>query len=157
MKGRAEWKGEGGAERRGVVGGGGERGGGGRKGETPESGLLLFRPDAAEGDNSTRVSRASVSECVLFGQLMHRQLPLFPRVAAIRHCCHRSPSSLKQTGFACDQVQCCFTSTETVRIMRGGREPGTASSTFTQLLSFVSLWSDTGFELSVALRPQRPY
>ena len=32
------------------------------------------------------------------------------------------------------QVQCCFTSKETVRTVRGG-EPRTATSTFTQLLS----------------------
>ena len=36
------------------------------------------------------------------------------------------------------QVQCCFTSTETIRIIMDG-ETGTATSTFTQLLS-----SDTG-------------
>ena len=63
MKGRTEGKGAGDGRR---GGGGGER-----KGEKPESGLLLFRPDAAEGNNSTRVSRASVSQCTLFGQLMH--------------------------------------------------------------------------------------
>ena len=34
------------------------------------------------------------------------------------------------------QVQCCFTSTETIRTIRDG-EPRTATSTFTQLLSFV--------------------
>ena len=33
-----------------------------------------------------------------------------------------------------DQVQCCFTSTETIRTIRDG-EPRTATSTFTQLLS----------------------
>ena len=32
------------------------------------------------------------------------------------------------------QVQCCFTSTETMRLIRDG-EPRTATSTFTQLLS----------------------
>ena len=35
-------------------------------------------------------------------------------------------------------VQCCFTSTETTRLIRDG-EPRTATSTFTQLLSSVSL------------------
>ena len=38
----------------------------------------------------------------------------------------------------CDQcvslVQCCFTSTETIRLIRDG-DPRTATSTFTQLLS----------------------
>ena len=41
-------------------------------------------------------------------------------------------------GTNCDQrvcmVQCCFTSTETIRLIRDG-EPRTATSTFTQLLS----------------------
>ena len=41
-------------------------------------------------------------------------------------------------GTDCDQcvcmVQCCFTSTETIRLIRTGR-PGTATSTFTQLLN----------------------
>ena len=40
-------------------------------------------------------------------------------------------------GTNCDQrlsmVQCCFTSTETARLIRDG-EPRTATSTFTQLL-----------------------
>ena len=49
------------------------------------------------------------------------------------------------------QVQRCFTSTETVlRTIRDG-EPGTAASTFTQLLS-----SELRARFSVALRPQRP-
>ena len=36
--------------------------------------------------------------------------------------------------FLCKTVQCCFTSTETLRTIRDG-EPRTATSTFTQLLS----------------------
>ena len=48
------------------------------------------------------------------------------------------------------QVQCCFTSTETIKTI-WDREPRTATSTFTQLLS-----SDTMFKFSVALHPQRP-
>ena len=48
------------------------------------------------------------------------------------------------------QVQRCFTSTEAVRIIMDG-EPGTATSTFTQLLS-----SDGAEFTEVALRPQRP-
>ena len=43
-------------------------------------------------------------------------------------------------GTNCDQcvsvVQCCFTSTETIRLVRTGR-PRTATSTFTQLLNSV--------------------
>ena len=42
-------------------------------------------------------------------------------------------------GTNCNQcvcmVQCCFTSTETIRLIRTGPEPRTAISTFTQLLS----------------------
>ena len=49
------------------------------------------------------------------------------------------------------QVQCCFTSTETIRTIRDG-EPRTATSTFTQLLSSEYLSS----KLNVASRPQRP-
>ena len=45
-------------------------------------------------------------------------------------------------GTECDQcvcmVQCCFTSTETVRLIRTGK-PRTATSTFTQLLNSVIL------------------
>ena len=49
-------------------------------------------------------------------------------------------------GDLCLEVQCCFTSTETMRTMRGG-EPRTATtSLFTQLLSFVS---GTGTETCV--------
>ena len=47
------------------------------------------------------------------------------------------------------QVQCCFTSTGTMRIIRDG-EPRTATSTFTQLLNYV------GSLFNVALRPQEP-
>ena len=36
-------------------------------------------------------------------------------------------------------LHCCFTSTETTRIIRDG-EPRTATSTFTQLLSSESSW-----------------
>ena len=32
-------------------------------------------------------------------------------------------------------VQCCFTSTESIRTVRNGGEPRTATSTFTQLLN----------------------
>ena len=37
-------------------------------------------------------------------------------------------------AFTSTYVQCCFTSTETIRLIRDG-EPRTATSTFTQLLS----------------------
>ena len=47
------------------------------------------------------------------------------------------------------QVQCCFTSIETIRTIRDG-EPRPATSTFTQLLT-----SET-VQFSVALCPQRP-
>ena len=33
------------------------------------------------------------------------------------------------------EVQCCFTSAETIRLIRDGEEPRTVTSTFTQLLS----------------------
>ena len=46
------------------------------------------------------------------------------------------------------QLQCCFTSTETIKTIRDG-EPRTVTSTFTQLLSHDSWW------WSVALRPQK--
>ena len=49
--------------------------------------------------------------------------------------------------------KCCFMSTETVRIIRDRREPGTSILTFTQLLSS----QPTHFFFSVALCPQRPY
>ena len=45
-------------------------------------------------------------------------------------------------------VQCCFTSTETVRTIRN-KESRTSTSSLTQLLS-------SEFEFNVALRPQRP-
>ena len=48
-------------------------------------------------------------------------------------------------------VQCCFKSTETVRIIRDG-EPRAATSTFTQLLNSECLSSSS----VVALLPQRP-
>ena len=38
--------------------------------------------------------------------------------------------------------QCCFTSTETIRIIRPDREPRTATSTFTQLQSSDWHWMD---------------
>jgi len=41
---------------------------------------------------------------------------------------------LPKSGTCAFQVQCCFTSTETIRTMKDG-EPRTAISTFTQLLS----------------------
>ena len=47
------------------------------------------------------------------------------------------------------QVQCCFTSPETIRTIRDG-EPRTATSTFTQLLSSELV------QFNVALRPLRP-
>ena len=47
------------------------------------------------------------------------------------------------------QVQCCFTSTETVRVIREAG-PRKATSTFMQLLN-----SDQ-FKFNVDLRPQRP-
>ena len=48
--------------------------------------------------------------------------------------------------------QCCFTSTETIRIIRDG-EPWAATSTFTQLLSSEL----ASLEFSISLRPQGPY
>ena len=48
-------------------------------------------------------------------------------------------------------VQCCFTSTETTRLIRDG-EPRTSTSTFTQLSSS----EYRVFKFSVALGPQRP-
>ena len=42
--------------------------------------------------------------------------------------------------FFLPRVQCCFTSTETIRLIRDG-EPSTATSTFTQLL--ISVWHYT--------------
>ena len=46
-------------------------------------------------------------------------------------------------------VQCCFTSTETIRTIRDG-EPRTATSIFTH-------WALKPWKFSVALRPQRLY
>ena len=68
----------------------------------------------------------------------------FLTVRAVLSC------ALANTGVAV-QVQCCFTSTETIlRTIRAG-EPRTATSIFTQLLSSEIL------QFSVALRPQGPY
>ena len=66
------------------------------------------------------------------------------------------------------QVQCCFTSTETIRTSMDA-EPRTATSTFTHLLNseihttssdghstFTQLLSSEILQFSVALRPQRP-
>ena len=47
-------------------------------------------------------------------------------------------------------VGCCFTSTKTTRLIQSGREPRTATSTLTQLLS-----SDTFSSSSVLLRDIR--
>ena len=62
-------------------------------------------------------------------------------------------SFLQGAGKRCSecgvQVQCCFTSTETVRTTRDG-EPRATTSSFTQLLR------PDLFAFSVALRPQRP-
>ena len=49
------------------------------------------------------------------------------------------------------QIQCCATSTETVRIIRDG-VPRAATSTFT-----APALRTSGFKFNVALRPQRPY
>ena len=51
------------------------------------------------------------------------------------------------------QSQDCFTSTETVRLIRD-KVPRTATSTFTQLLSFAPRYSSS--KVNVALRPQKP-
>ena len=61
---------------------------------------------------------------------------------------HRSWSLERLFSF-----QCCFTFTETVRLIRDG-EPRTATSTFTQLLG--SEQYATFSSSNVALRPQRP-
>ena len=62
-----------------------------------------------------------------------------------------SVSSLSLLRRSCS-VQCCFTSTETIRTIRDG-EPRTSTSTLTHLLSSVALY----FKFIFALRPQRPY
>ena len=49
------------------------------------------------------------------------------------------------------QVQCCFTSTETIRTIRDA-EPRTSTSTVTQLLSSVI----HVVQLNVAFTPERP-
>ena len=51
--------------------------------------------------------------------------------------------------------RCCFTSTETIRLIRDG-EPRTATSTFTQLLSSVCV-APRKLSKHGAQRPQKPY
>ena len=68
----------------------------------------------------------------------------FLAVRAVLSC------ALANTGMAV-QVQCCFTSTETILRTIWDREPRTATSIFTQFLSSEIL------QFNVALRPQRPY
>ena len=74
-----------------------------------------------EGMPSPSCSRLQQSPCVLPSYSYHRV------IADSRVLLIIGPWTSKQ-------VQCCFTSTETVRTIRDG-EPSTATSTFTQLLS----------------------
>ena len=54
------------------------------------------------------------------------------------------------------QVQCCFTSTETIRTIKDG-EPRTAASISTQLLTS-GLWTlSFSFFFHGAICPQKPY
>ena len=71
--------------------------------------------------------------------------------AAYHFCRHKTFVATKMILVAAPAngvVQCCFTSTETVRTIRDG-EPRTATSIFTQLLSSEIL------HFNVALRPQK--
>ena len=57
-----------------------------------------------------------------------------PTTACCVHCADIQSTQSLRCGLL-PNIQCCFTSTETVRTIRDG-EPRTSASTFTQLLSF---------------------
>ena len=63
--------------------------------------------------------------------------------------------TIELTAEGKSSVQCCFTSTETVRTIRDGIEPRTATSDFHTAPELCPCI--TGSRFNVALRPQRPY
>ena len=91
--------------------------------------------------------------------LMQRPAPI-ARALPMNHSALRQCTSSKSAGelkrrhcshYSTLLLQCCFTSTETIRLIRDG-VPRTADSTFTQLQSSAV----SQFEFNVALHPQNP-
>ena len=74
-------------------------------------------------------------------------IALYPvKFTSSRRCIIMSTAARSKHRLPAYKVQCCFTSTVTVRSVRDG-EPRASTSAFTQLLEC----------FRVALRPQRPY
>ena len=68
-------------------------------------------------------------------------LRLFPYKALCSLASRLSPlSPSRKMTRSLIEIQCCFTSTETIRLLRNG-EPGTATLTFTQLLNSEGVWT----------------
>ena len=116
---------------------------------SPQRQYGLFRDGEPRTSTSTFTHLLYSVLCLQFSVALRPQRPygLLGTGAQDVHLDFHTPSVLCSVS----AVQCCFTSTETVRTVRDG-EPGTSTSTFTHLL-----YSVLCLQFSVALRPQRPY